>query len=87
MDAETQQLFNCGHISLAARRLGFKIMKHHKDGEFAFAWVDLMNNMSAYLCPSGKTEIEALTNACNLLSDYLSCPPSQTQKPESPSSS
>lgn len=64
-------LFNCGHLCMAARALGFKMMKVHRDGMFCFAWVDLMNNRSAWLCEDSHSEVQALVNACRQMQNYL----------------
>lgn len=68
----------CGYICMAARRLGFKIAYLQSGEDHAYAWIDLMNNMSQMLCPSGKTKEEALVNACKSLTNYISCQPATT---------
>lgn len=68
----------CGHVCMAARRLGFKIAYQQNGDIHSYVWIDLMNNMSQMPCPAGSTKEESLVNACKSLTNYISCQPATT---------
>lgn len=73
---EDDPLFKCGHITMAARKLGFKIIEKEDGGKYSCVWVDLMNR--AFLPESRKCDnrTDALIAACEQMQDFISIPKS-----------
>jgi len=71
--SESEQMEFCGHICMAARRLGVYLNREHKNGKHSFMFGDMMGGR--FISGRDKpTEKEALFDACEEFQKYLCAP-------------